>query len=158
MDVQYLDAVYDSFTYNSPPNAPPLTGCAVSGGPPSDFLVDCSGMRAPYAPEWTANLRVEQTFVQGDGSAWIAGVRAHYQTEMLTGQDFTPAEYQESYWWLDALLTYRFGDDAYSITAFANNLTDETVIANTFQPPFGLFAVGTLRPPRILGLRFAARF
>lgn len=158
MDLQYLDAVYDSFQYVSPPSAPPLTGCAVSGGPPGDFQVDCSGKVAPYAPKWTANIHANQIFDLGNGSTFVAEARAHYQSEMLTGQDFTPLEYQDSYWWVDASLSYNFGGDAYSITAFANNLTDETVIANTFQPPFGLFVVGTLRPPQVFGLRFGARF
>ena len=43
-------------------------------------------------------------------------------------------------------------------TAYGNNLTDEAVVANTFQPPFGAFVVGTLRPPRLYGVRIGARF
>jgi len=44
------------------------------------------------------------------------------------------------------------------VTAFGNNLTDETVIASTFQPPFGSFVVGTLRLPQLYGLRLGMRF
>lgn len=77
---------------------------------------------------------------------------------MLTGQDFTPDEYQPGYWWIDVATAYRFNDDAWEITAFANNVTDETVIAHTFQPPFGRFVVGTIRPPRTVGLRLGVSF
>ena len=88
----------------------------------------------------------------------MANARLHYQTEMLTGLDFTPLEYQDSYFSLNASLTYTTRDNRYYLTAFGTNLTDETVVANSFQPPFGSFVVGTLRPPRLYGLRLGARF
>jgi iron complex outermembrane receptor protein len=58
----------------------------------------------------------------------------------------------------DASVTYNGSEDKYYVTAFGNNLTDETVIASTFQPPFGSFVVGTLRLPRLYGLRVSMRF
>ena len=136
---------------------PPVTGCAVS--PAADgFEVDCSGKRAPYAPEWTVNLAAEHTFLLHNGARLVAGARAHYQSETLTGTDFTPLEYQDGYVSLGASITYTSSDDKYYVTAFGNNLTDEAVVANTFQPPFGAFVVGNLRPPRLYGVRLGARF
>jgi iron complex outermembrane receptor protein len=85
-------------------------------------------------------------------------VRLHYQSETLTGLDFTPLEYQDDYVTLGTSITYTSSDERYYVAAFGNNLTDETVVANTFQPPFGSFVVGTLRPPRLYGLRLGARF
>ena len=120
--------------------------------------MDCSGKRAPYAPEWTFNVGAEHTFWLGDGAQVVAGGRVHYQSETLTGVDFTPLEYQDGYVTLSASVTYTTSDDKYYVTAFGNNLTDETVVANSFQPPFGFFVVGTLRPPRLYGLRLGARF
>ena len=154
---QYLDATYDQFRYVTPPGAPPLSGCAVSPVT-TGFQVDCSGKRAPYAPEWTFNVGAEHTFWLGDGAQVVAGGRVHYQSETLTGVDFTPLEYQDGYVSLSASVTYTTSDDKYYVTAFGNNLTDETVVANSFQPPFGFFVVGTLRPPRLYGLRLGARF
>lgn len=157
-DLQYLDATYDDFRYVTPLNqGPPVTGCLRTAGP-SGFTVDCSGRTPPYAPEWTLNLGVEQTWRLGEGGAFVANARAHYQSETLTGLDFTPHEYQDAYWWFDASLTYRPPDDRYFVSLFARNLTDETVVANTFQPPFGSFVVGSLRPPRIIGVRLGARY
>ncbi len=77
---------------------------------------------------------------------------------MLTGLDFTPLEYQDDYVTLSASMTWTSRDDRYSVAAFGNNLTDETVVANSFQPRFGTFVVGTLRPPRTYGLRVGVRF
>lgn len=157
-DVQYLDASYDEFRYTTPLIAgPPASGCAVTPGP-GGFLVDCSGKRAPYSPTWTVNLGAEQTFRLDSGAAVVAAARAHYQTETLTGLDFTPHEYQDAYWQIDGSLTYRAPDDNFFISLFGRNLTDETVVANTFQPPLGRFVVGSLRPPRIVGVRVGVRY
>jgi iron complex outermembrane receptor protein len=157
VSAQYLDATYDDFRYVVPGAAPPLSGCAVSPAS-AGFLVDCSGEQAPYAPEWTVNVSAEQSFRLANDARVVAGFRLHYQSETLTGMDFTPLEYQEGYAWLDASVTYSTRDDRYSLTAFGTNLTDETVVANSFQPPFGSFVVGLLRPPRMYGLRLGARF
>jgi iron complex outermembrane receptor protein len=72
--------------------------------------------------------------------------------------DFTPLEYQGGYVSFGALITYTTSDNKYYVTAFSNNLTDETIVANSFQPLFGSFVVGTLRPPRLFGVRLGARF
>jgi iron complex outermembrane receptor protein len=155
LDVQYLEATYDDFRYVAP--APPLTGCAVTQVV-NEFHVDCSGKRAPYAPKWTASLAGEQTFTLPNDARLVADARLYYQSEMLTGLDFTPLEYQDAYVTLNASLTYTTGDDRYYVSAYGTNLTDATVVANTFQPPFGQFVVGTLRPPRLYGLRLGVRF
>ena len=55
---------------------------------------------------------------------------------------------------IDAQLGYEFQSgplEGLSFLVQGNNLTDETVVANTVQPPFGRFVVGTLRPPRLFG-------
>jgi len=161
LDVQYLDATYDEFRFNRPAaTGPPLTGCDVTPAPvppgPAGFTVDCSGKRAPYAPEWTINVAAQQT-VRFDRGALVASVRARYQTEILTGLDFTPLEYQDDYWSIDVSATFTSADDRYSVGLFGLNVTDETVVANTFQPPLGQFVVGTLRPPRLYGVRLGVR-
>ena len=62
-----------------------------------NFTVDCSGNRAPYAPEWTVNLGGEHSFRLGNDAQVVSALRLHYQSEMLTGLDFTPLEYQDDY-------------------------------------------------------------
>jgi len=155
MDAQYLDATYDDFRYPTP--APPLTGCVFSGSIGA-FQVDCSGKRAPNAPQWTVNVAADHSFRLRNDARIIAEARAHYQSETLTGLDFTPHEYQGDYVLLGASVTYASSDHKYYITAFGNNLTDQTVVASSFQPPFGSFVVSTLRPPRLYGVRLGARF
>jgi iron complex outermembrane recepter protein len=158
LGAQYLDATYNEFRYITPfGSGPPVSGCAVSRVA-SGFQVDCSGQRAPYAPEWTVTMAAEHTFRLRNQAGILAGVRVRYQSETLAGLDFTPLEYQDGYISLGASITYTTSDSKYSVTAFGHNLTDETVLATSFQPPFGSYVVGTLRPPRLFGVRLGARF
>jgi iron complex outermembrane receptor protein len=157
-DAQYLDAIYDDFKYITPLTAPaPVSGCAVSQEA-DGYHVDCSDKRAPYAPKWTVNVGADHTFQLRNDARLVADARVHYQSETLTGLDFTPLEYQDSYATMDASLTYDASDDKYYIAGYCNNVTDEAVIASAFQPPFGAFVVGTLRLPRLYGMRLGIRF
>jgi iron complex outermembrane receptor protein len=92
------------------------------------------------------------------GAQTVAEARLHYQSKTLTGLDFTPLEYQDGYVSLGTSVTYTSRDGGYYVTAYGNNLTDETVVANSFQPPFGTYVVGLLRPPRLYGLRVGVNF
>jgi iron complex outermembrane receptor protein len=157
LDAQYLDATYDDFRYAVPGPAPPVTGCDLAPDG-ANFQVDCSGKHAPYAPSWSANLAAEQSFALAGGSRVVAEARLHYQSETLTGLDFTPSEYQRAYASWGAALTYAPANERYYVTAWGDNLTDRAVVANTLQHPFGSFVVGTVRPPRQYGLRVGARF
>ncbi len=152
-DIQYLDATYDSYTYLTPlSSGPPLSGCPVAPTP-DGFHVDCSGRTAPYAPERVLALGAVQSIpVKGSSSIIVRG-RARYQSETLMGLDFLPQQHQPGYWLLDASLTFAAAADRFSIGLFGRNVTDRTVISNTFVVPFSTFAVGALRPPRSLGIR-----
>jgi iron complex outermembrane receptor protein len=159
-DVQYLDARYDEFVYSKPNFNGGLsngTACPNEGTPALFYSVNCSGKRPPNAPIWTLNLGAQQTIAVGDGSI-VGSIRGHYQTDTLTGLDFTPEEMQSAYWTLDAFVTYNAPDDQFFVSGFVNNALDETVMGQTFQTPFSLFTTATLRPPRTYGLRAGVRF
>ncbi len=157
-DVEYLRDIYDSYTYTTPTSAGrPTSGCPVtpvSGG----FSIDCSGARSPYAPEWTHGLAAAQAFSLRQRAHLTVQARAHHQSRTLVGLDFLPQEQQPSYWTLDASLTLGNAGNRRSISVFGQNLTDRTVMSNTFMVPFSTFAVGVLRPPRTLGVRVSDVF
>lgn len=160
VDFQYLDAKYDDFTYSVPNfGAPPYTTCpAVLAG--VNYTVDCSGRRPPQAPKFTVNLSAEQTIpLPSDAEIKLTG-RLHYQSTTLTSLEFVPEEYQSGYTTLDASVMYKSAGGRFSIGAFANNLTNRTVKAGTFIPPFSItgFAVALLRPPRTYGIRVGLDF
>ncbi|WP_324698871.1 TonB-dependent receptor [Novosphingobium sp. RL4] len=159
-DLQYLDAKYNDFVYSVPDfGAPPSTTCpsTLSG---VNYSVDCSGRRPPQAPKWTVNLSAEQTIdLTNEGRVVLSG-RMHYQSKTLTSLEFLPEEEQKAYATFDAAATYHAPANRYFVTAFVNNLTNRTVMAGSFLPPFSTtsFAVGILRPPRTYGVRLGFDF
>jgi iron complex outermembrane receptor protein len=157
LDLQYLDARYDEFTFVAPLAAGrPLTGCAVAGSA-AGFAVDCSGRQLPNAPRWRLNLAAEKHIRLAGGDSLRIAAATRYQSETLTGLDFTALEYQSAFWSIDAELAYVAAGGKFEVQFYGRNLTDETVVANTLQPPFGSFVVGTLRPPRLYGVRLGVR-
>jgi len=157
-EVQYLSAVYHSYTFHAPQQL--LSGCAVTtlkATPPADYLVDCSGKRSPFAPVWTQALEAAQVLPLERASLTIR-TRARHQSETLTGLDFLPEQQQPGYWTVDASLSLATPDKRRSISIFGQNLTDRTIMSNTFVVPFSTFMVAALRPPRTVGVRVVGRF
>jgi iron complex outermembrane receptor protein len=156
-DLEVLRAVYDLYRYRTPLSAGrPQSGCAVTQAS-QEFLVDCSGRRSPYSPERTLVFQAAQEIPLRSASL-VAQVRPRYQSATLAGLDFLPQQEQPDYWLLDASLMLVSDTHRRSVTLFAQNLTDRTIISNTFVVPFSTFVVGTLRPPRTIGVRVSTRF
>lgn len=160
-NIQYLDAKYNRFVYNTPNlngGVSNGTGCANGGPPGLTYTVDCSGFRPPNAPKWTLNMGVQQTIPLTSGAKFVVNARTHYQSKVLTGLEFTAVEYQDSYWQSDASITYAAPSDRYYLTAFINNIENKTIVGNSFPPPLTFFTVGSLRPPRTYGIRAGVHF
>ena len=160
-DVQYLDAKYDNFIYqqaNFNRGAGNGTSCPTIGAPGQFYTVDCSGNRPPNAPELTLNLGAQQTIPLSNDGKIVANVRGHHQSVTLTGLEFVASERQPGYWTADASLTYSSPKDRYFVTLFGNNIFDKTIISAAFPPPFSLFTVANLRPPRTFGIRGGVKF
>ena len=157
-DVQYLDAKYNSFVYNTPnfnggfSNG---TSCPNVGAPGVNYTVDCSGRRPPNAPRWSINLGAEQTFNFSNGGRLVFNLLGHYQSENLTGLEFKASEYQAAYWQVNAQASYALPGNHMKIGAYILNAFDKTVIANTFPVPLSNFTAASLRPPRTFGVRLS---
>jgi iron complex outermembrane receptor protein len=93
-----------------------------------------------------------------NGAKVIGAIRGHYQTESLTGLEFTAPEYQSAYWMVDAQIGYHAPGSRYTISAFVNNMFDETVKSNAFPVPFTIYTSTSLRPPRVFGVRSGFSF
>lgn len=140
----YLDAEFADFTAIDP-KAPELG------------LQVLDGRRLPRAPEFKYNLGLTYTtpFAAGELS-----VRADYtwQDDVYFSAFNVPALFQESYGWGKLRVTYQPDLGQWSISAFADNLTDEAVIANaTFNGDIiDSTVTGNMAPPRTFGVE--ARF
>jgi iron complex outermembrane receptor protein len=121
--------------------------------------VNCGGRTPPQSPRWSANFGLQQTIPLGYGSV-VGTINTHFQTETLTGLEFSTLEEQPSYWLSNATLGYRAPQDRWSITGYVNNLANKTVIAGTFAHPLAgaELTAATLRPPRTYGVRLGVKF
>ncbi len=166
-NVQYLDATYDSFSFNQvdlsdatdPPNfLTPITGCDATQvlGPQRSFDIDCSGKPALNAPEWTLNLGIEQTVPLG-GMELTGTFDSRYRSNRVVGFAYLPTSESGDDLTLDASLTLRPDVGGWSATAFIRNITDEAM-PTLRQVGAGNVAGTAYEPPRTYGLRLGYDF
>lgn len=169
-NIQYLKAEYDELVYDalSASGGPIRSGCAstdlgrANPGVPQNvsrlFRIDCSGKQAINSPDWTANFAYEHTFDVGRGFELVAGARTRIEAGRFLAIEYLPEIYQDGFTSSDAFLTLEAPDDRWSVTAFVNNIEDDTVLAGAFVRPVLQTVYANLRPPRTYGVRLTARF
>ena len=170
MNLQYLDAKYDSFVYTTPNNSPQVPGLLTSvpptancpftlGSPATVYVQDCSGKRPANAPEWVASFGVQQTVPLGDWKL-VLNASTRFQSDVFTGLEYLPSQNQDGYSTSDASITLAQADDRYFVTAYVNNIENNDIVGNSFPNPFGGagLVVGSLRPPRTYGIRAGVKF
>ena len=160
-DIQYNDAVYNSFVYQVPNNNNGVnngTGCPSEAISATAYTVNCSGKQPPYAPRWSLSAGAQQTIPLPNGANLVGGGRVHYQSETLTALDFLPVEEQSGYSRWDFDLTYHAHADKYFVGAYIDNAFNNVALSYSFVTPFSNFASATLYPPRTFGLRAGVHF
>lgn len=157
LQVQWLKAEYDSFSYSTiaPPGASTL--CKVTPG----FTVDCSGLTAIRSPEWTINANAEQGFVLGNGGRIVADARARYQSSFYADTSYQVETRTNGTVRVDLGLGYTAPDEAWSLRAFVNNVTNVITInnatVNTSYATNGFVGINLLAP-RTWGLQASTEF
>jgi iron complex outermembrane receptor protein len=158
-DIQYNDAVYNRFVFDTLNNGPSNgTGCPNLRVTAVSYTVNCSGFRPPFAPLWTVAAGAQQTFPLPNGASVVGTARVHFQTQSLTGQEFLAAEIQRSYATADFALTYSAPRDRYFVTGFVNNAFDRTALQYGQPILYSAFSWGVLNPPRTYGVRAGVHF
>ena len=159
-NLQYLDAHYDTFTYQIPlvGGAPPFTGCAVSNAASAGVLnVNCSGKPSFNAPKYTLDLGLEQTL--RIGSFKIVGViDTQYLSSRFIGFDYQAGERAPAVWHTNAQVTLSPDFAKWSVSAFVQNLEDDRYPTNDIENPIGNFMVTTTAAPRVFGVRASVSF
>jgi iron complex outermembrane recepter protein len=159
-EVQYLSAVYDSFTFQTPAggtNQPPLTGCPFSQTDATHYTINCAGRTAQQSPRWAGNVGVQQTFNIGDYSL-IGDVNAHLQSESVVGFEMIPVETQKSYTITNVSLALVPSGDKWLLAVFGNNLGDERPLGTAYyNSVMGVIGAG-VGAPRTFGVRGAYKF
>jgi iron complex outermembrane receptor protein len=160
-DIQYNDAVYNSFVYTTPNNNGGFnngTGCPSAAVSASVYTVNCSGMQPPYAPRWSLSAGAQQTVPLPNSANLIGNMLVHYQSTTLTALDFLPVEEQHGYAMWNFDLTYRAQADKFYVGGYIDNAFNKTALAFSFVTPFSEILTSTLQPPRTFGVRIGTHF
>ena len=156
-NVQYLDAKYDRFTFNSP--APLLSGCPITppAGPGGSYVVNCSGRSAINSPKWTVNLGVQQTIPLGANKI-VLSADTQYRSGRFTNFDYVPQEYVDHSWVSNASIAFSAQDGKYVISAFVRNIENNRPQIYGTPVPGSNLIVSLISPPRTFGVRLSTKF
>lgn len=164
-----IEAAIDP-TRLSVPSDPTLSGVIDDPAtiPPTGAF-NIVGNKLPKAPEiqFRVGLQYESELPNGLGSFLVRGDWS-YQDDIFfnqfndTGFDALPIDplTQDSYHWLRARLSYRDPSDSWTVSVFADNITDEEVVTNAVYngAVSGQLGVGSLAPPRTWGVSISKTF
>ncbi|GLS98912.1 TonB-dependent receptor [Sphingobium jiangsuense] len=152
--VQYVDATYKSFVYQTP--ARPFVGCNVT---PTGalFTVDCSGKRLFNSPKWTLNLAAQQVIPLGDLQLTI-DADTQYRSSRETGFEYIAEERQGATWISNAQISLGQADGRWSIAAFVRNIENDRYQIYATPVPGSNLIAGIDATPRTYGVRLATRF
>lgn len=152
-NAQYLDATYNSFTYNTP--ARPFTGCTVTQT--TTFTVDCSGKPAINSPKWTINFGGEQVVPFGDYQL-VFSADTQYRSGRFVGFNYTAPEYVDYSWATNAQISIGAKDGRYVLGAFVRNIENNRIVTYATPVPASNLIVALPGAPRVYGLRLSTRF
>ncbi|MBN8814326.1 MAG: TonB-dependent receptor [Sphingomonas sp.] len=159
-DVQYLNAKYDSFLYQTPVSAGrPFTGCPVAvSSNPAFYNVDCSGYPAFNAPKWTINFGLQQTFNVSDRYKFVFSADTQYRSSHYAFYYFTADELVGGVWRSNALLSFGPSDNRWSVSAYVRNIENKRTILFIPEHPSLTAATAQLAAPRTFGGRVSMKF
>jgi iron complex outermembrane receptor protein len=160
IDAQYLSAVYDTFTYQTPAggtNPPPVTSCPFGRTDAAHYTANCAGKTPPHSPKWSGNVGLQRTLEMGNYSL-IGTVSAFGQSASMLGFEMLPVEVQKAYVEANLSLALVPATGPWSVTAFVNNINDTRPYGSEyFASAMGVVGA-TLGPPRTFGVRATYTF
>ena len=148
----YLDAEYDEY-----PGAPCSIFQAAEIG--DSCTQDLSGVRGPYAPEWSGNVYASFEHPLGDNMLFRMSVDANYKDEHYLDGDLDPNVLQDSYWKVNGAIGLSSASGTWDLSLYGRNLTDEATHSFALDAPLsaGLYAAWA-EEPRVLGLQARYNF
>jgi iron complex outermembrane receptor protein len=157
-DLQYLDAVYNSFSYQAPiGDGPVLTSCAQSVTSTTLRTVDCAGRPTFNSPKFTLDLGVEQT-VEFGAYRLVGSVDTQYKSSRYIGFEYLDAERQGSTWQTNAELAFSPDVGWWSLQAYVHNLENDRFKVNANLFTLANVLTQTTAAPLTFGARVTVRY
>ena len=132
LEVQYLDAQNDRYTYSHANRAAgqpgPLSGCSSAlSSNPLVYRVDCSDKPGYNAPEWSVIFGVQQRLQWGENQI-LLGADAAYKSSRYIGFQYLPEQILDADWVSNANITFvPGGDKNWRIMAYVRNIGDNLI-------------------------------
>lgn len=163
--VQYLRNKLKAFAYETPRGPtvlPPAVGCPATPATDSAgnavYQVDCAGKSGLNSPKWSLDGGIQQFADFGDYRATLF-VSGRYRSNRVIGFDYLPQQNSRSDFTADAALTVGPRSEAWSITAWVRNLTNNTVpVLTQFTSAVAGAVTTNYAPPRTFGVRGEVKF
>ena len=114
--------------------------------------VDLSGNRMPKAPEFTVSGGFEYRADLTDAGALVLRGEARYQSETNFDQFETPELVQDAYTIANARVTYESEDERWRVSAYCNNLADETYVQSMVRVDAVFGTIASYGAPRTYGV------
>jgi iron complex outermembrane receptor protein len=158
--LQYLDASYDTFSYQSPiGRLPPYVGCPFAPNPssPGFYTINCKGKPSFNSPRWTFNIGLDQT-VPLNNYKLVGTVDTHFLSSRYTGFDYVAGERVGTTFQTNLQVTFAPISDAWSLAAFVRNIEDNRYTVTSTEFGIGSAVVAVTAPPRTYGARATIKF
>ncbi|MFC3580073.1 TonB-dependent receptor [Sphingomonas hylomeconis] len=158
--LQYLDAKYKSFVYQTLAPPPASSACTVTRGAPQS-TVDCSGQTPLRSPRWTLIGRLEQSVPLANGGRLVGEAGVRYETRFQNDVSYLPESEAYATARVDMALSYLSPGDRFTLKAYVDNLTNVVSITDatmsTSYPVIAAYGVRVLAP-RTFGVRGSVKF
>ncbi len=164
--VEYDNAKYLQFTYQTAQLLPGATGCVAAPaqpvviGPSGPIMaVDCTGKPVPRAPRWAGAAGYTHTLdLATGGSVALHGDMTFASARELT-TDFIAASRVGGYALFNANVSYTSPDGHFSLMAFVRNITDQALYNDGAEPNYAPgVVIGSIGLPRTYGARLSVKF
>lgn len=117
------------------------------------------GQRLVNTPLWSGNASYEHVFDIADTGQLTMGATVRFQSGTDTATNVVVDDYQPAFAKVDLSLRYNNRPGGFSVTLFANNVTDKVTRSRGFPLAAGAIAdTLTLDPPRTFGVSFRKDF
>ena len=117
--------------------------------------VDITGLRLPKSPKLSLTGALTYEYRTANDYTIVPNFTASYRSKQYYTTFNDPTATQDGYWWLRASLAYGAPDDRWTISLFADNITNK--LAYTFAKPSSAatgYALQTsITTPRTFGVR-----
>jgi outer membrane receptor protein involved in Fe transport len=154
----YLDAEYDSYL-DAPCSSVQLDAdefCGQVGGTSNN---DLKGENTTFAPEYTAALYFDYSYLLDNGMEFFAGGDANYSDEYDTQGDLDPEDRVDDYTKLNLRFGIRSADEDWEVMVYGRNITDEEVGSYGFDVPVLVGSHADMYDEgAVYGARFSYRF